>query len=84
MMTTGPKARVGGILAPTFPRPRIRQEVLDSSDYYTQREELIEFLESQDKSHRPKAASAGTTTSGPGPASSSDSASPRANVTAHP
>lgn len=53
MMTTGPKARVGGILAPSFPRPRIRQDVLDSSDYYTQREVLIEFLESQDKSHRP-------------------------------
>jgi len=54
MMTTGPKARVGGILAPTFPRPRIRQDVLDSSDYYPQREVLIEFLESQDKSHRAK------------------------------
>jgi nitrate ABC transporter ATP-binding subunit len=54
MMTTGPKARVGGILAPTFPRPRVRQEVLDSSDYYSQREVLIEFLESQDKSHRAK------------------------------
>ena len=81
MMTTGPKARVGGILAPTFPRPRIRQEVLDSADYYTQREELIEFLESQDKSHRPKAASAPAPTSSPNPA---DAASPRANVTAHP
>lgn len=79
MMTTGPKARVGGILAPTFPRPRVRQEVLDSADYYTQREVLIEFLESQDKSHRPKAAPAHT--SSPNPA---DATSPRANVTAHP
>ncbi len=33
--TDGPKARVGGILARNFPRPRIRQEVLDSADYYT-------------------------------------------------
>lgn len=56
MMTTGPRARVGGTLAPTFPRPRIRQDVLDASDYYTQREVLIEFLESQDKSHRNKPA----------------------------
>jgi len=80
MMTTGPKARVGGILAPTFPRPRVRQEVLDSSDYYTQREVLIEFLESQDKSHRPKAAPTPATTSGPNP---SDGVSHRANVTAH-
>lgn len=79
MMTTGPKARVGGILAPTFPRPRVRQEVLDSADYYTQREVLIEFLESQDKSNRPKAAPAPT--SSPNPA---DATSPRANVTAHP
>jgi nitrate/nitrite transport system ATP-binding protein len=55
MMTTGPKARVGGILAPTFPRPRVRQQVLDSPDYYAQRDVLIDFLESQDRSHRPQA-----------------------------
>jgi nitrate/nitrite transport system ATP-binding protein len=55
MMTTGPKARVGGIITPTFPRPRVRQQVLDSPDYYSQREELISFLEDQDRSHRPKA-----------------------------
>ena len=52
MMTTGPRARVGGIITPTFPRPRVRQEVLDSADYYAQREEIIRFLEEQDRSHR--------------------------------
>ncbi len=56
MMTTGPRARVGGIITPTFPRPRVRQEVLDSADYYAQREEIIRFLEEQDRSHRSVAA----------------------------
>ena len=71
MMTTGPKARVGGIITPTFPRPRVRQAVLDSSDYYAQREDLIQFLEDQDRSHRPKASS-----SSPSHASSNGSTGP--------
>lgn len=54
MMTTGPKARVGGVVTPTFPRPRVRQQVLDSPDYYAQRDRLIRFLEEQDRSHRPQ------------------------------
>jgi nitrate ABC transporter ATP-binding subunit len=52
MMTNGPLAKVGGILDNHLPYPRIREEVLDHPAYYTQREELITFLEDQDEKHR--------------------------------
>lgn len=45
MMTNGPAARVGGVLAVPFSRPRDRQEVMAHPDYYRLRENLIEFLE---------------------------------------
>ena len=45
MMTNGPAARVGDILPVDFPRPRLRQEVLEHTDYYAQRAHLMEFLE---------------------------------------
>jgi nitrate/nitrite transport system ATP-binding protein len=51
MMTSGPAARVGGILEVPFPRPRTRADVLEHPDYYALREELIGFLESQ--AHHP-------------------------------
>src|SRR5438876_5355063 len=47
MMTNGPAARLGGILEVPFPRPRDRQEILERSDYYLLREQLIAFLEDQ-------------------------------------
>ena len=47
MMTNGPAAEVGDVLEVRFPRPRNRQEILDHSDYYRLREQLIAFLESQ-------------------------------------
>jgi ABC-type nitrate/sulfonate/bicarbonate transport system ATPase subunit len=47
MMTNGPSARLGGILEVPFPRPRDRQEILERSDYYLLREQLIAFLEDQ-------------------------------------
>src|SRR2546425_5199467 len=47
MMTNGPAAEVGDILEVRFPRPRERREILDHSDYYRLREQLIAFLESQ-------------------------------------
>jgi len=43
-MTNGPEAEVGEILEVTFPRPRIRKEVLNHPDYYRLRETLISFL----------------------------------------
>src|SRR6185503_3129650 len=45
MMTNGPEAEVGDILAVKFPRPRERKAVLEHPDYYRLREHLIEFLE---------------------------------------
>lgn len=45
MMSNGPRARVGNIMAVDLPRPRSRQELLAHSDYYAYREELLEFLE---------------------------------------
>jgi nitrate/nitrite transport system ATP-binding protein len=44
MMTQGPNARVGRVLAVDLPRPRTRQALLDHPDYYRLRAELIDFL----------------------------------------
>ncbi len=52
MMTSGPAARLGGVLEIPFPRPRVRREVLEHPEYYPLREEIIGFLEEQD--HRPE------------------------------
>lgn len=49
-MTDGPEAEVGEILEVCFPRPRIRQEVLEHPDYYKLREQLIGFL--NDRAHK--------------------------------
>jgi nitrate/nitrite transport system ATP-binding protein len=48
MMTSGPGATLGAILHVPFPRPRNRKDVLEHPDYYSLREKLIGFLESQD------------------------------------
>jgi nitrate/nitrite transport system ATP-binding protein len=47
MMTSGPRARLGGILEIPFARPRDRAEVMDHPRYYELRESLIAFLNSQ-------------------------------------
>lgn len=44
MMTNGPEAEVGEVLEVPFARPRRRQELLESPEYYRLREQLIEFL----------------------------------------
>jgi nitrate/nitrite transport system ATP-binding protein len=49
MMTNGPSARLGGILDVPFPRPRNRQEILDQPEYYRLPEQLIAFLEDQER-----------------------------------
>ncbi|WP_437738285.1 ABC transporter ATP-binding protein [Sorangium sp. So ce1335] len=58
MMTNGPGARVGEILAVPFPHPRERQAVLEDPMYYPLRERLISFLESQAHKDPPAAESA--------------------------
>ena len=45
MMTRGPRAKVGRVLRVNYGRPRLRQEVIEHPDYYPQRGELINFLE---------------------------------------
>jgi len=45
MMTSGPAATVGEILAVPCPRPRSRVAVLNHPDYYRWRDHLISFLE---------------------------------------
>jgi nitrate/nitrite transport system ATP-binding protein len=45
MMTSGPAATIGEILAVPFPRPRCRVDVLNHPDYYRLRDHLIAFLE---------------------------------------
>ncbi|HKQ69109.1 MAG TPA: ABC transporter ATP-binding protein [Polyangiaceae bacterium] len=55
MMTSGPAARVGGILSVPFPKPRQRAAVLEHDDYYVLREQLIGFLEEQGHGHAPPA-----------------------------
>jgi nitrate ABC transporter ATP-binding subunit len=45
MMTSGPAARLGGIIDVPFGRPRDRTAVLEHPHYYPLREQLITFLE---------------------------------------
>ncbi|HUE73136.1 MAG TPA: nitrate ABC transporter ATP-binding protein [Pirellulaceae bacterium] len=52
MMTSGPAATVGEILPVPFPRPRIRQRVLAHPAYYDVREQMIRFLEEQDRAEQ--------------------------------
>lgn len=55
MMTSGPAATIGDVLEVPFERPRNRIDVLEDSRYYSLRERLIDFLESQDH-RKPKPA----------------------------
>lgn len=48
MMTNGPAARVGEIVEVPFSRPRVRESLLESDEYYALRERLIGFLEGQE------------------------------------
>ncbi len=50
-MTDGPAAGIGEIVEVDFPRPRLRKQVMEHSDYYKLRAQLIEFLEI--RAHRP-------------------------------
>jgi nitrate/nitrite transport system ATP-binding protein len=61
MMTSGPEARLGGILEVPFSRPRLRQEVLEHPDYYQLRERIMTFLEEQGHGDDDSVASAGHT-----------------------
>lgn len=49
MMTNGPRAKVGMELSIPFEKPRERQDVLAHPQYYDLREQMIQFLEEQQK-----------------------------------
>ncbi len=49
MMTNGPRARVGEVIETPFGRPRRRAAVLQHPEYYEKREQMIAFLEEQEK-----------------------------------
>jgi nitrate ABC transporter ATP-binding subunit len=45
MMTSGPAATVGEVLAVPFPRPRRREEIVATSEYFELRDAVVGFLE---------------------------------------
>ena len=45
MMTSGPAARIGGIVDVALPRPRSRHGALESREYFETRDRLLGFLE---------------------------------------
>lgn len=45
MMTNGPQATIGKIVNVDLPRPRSRKALLEHPDYYTYRQEVLDFLE---------------------------------------
>ncbi|GLO72001.1 hypothetical protein MACH17_35180 [Phaeobacter inhibens] len=52
MMTNGPQATIGKITDVGLPRPRTRKALLEHPDYYTYRQEVLDFLEEYE--HRAK------------------------------
>ena len=49
MMTKGPEARLGGVLTIPFPRPRDRAALFEDPEYDRLREQLLGFLEDEDR-----------------------------------
>ncbi|MEC9197452.1 MAG: nitrate ABC transporter ATP-binding protein [Pseudomonadota bacterium] len=55
MMTNGPQATIGKIVDVDLPRPRTRKALLEHPDYYTYRQEVLDFLEEYEHGAKPKA-----------------------------
>ncbi|NVO28815.1 ATP-binding cassette domain-containing protein [Donghicola sp. C2-DW-16] len=55
MMTNGPQATIGKIVNVDLPRPRTRKALLEHPDYYTYRQEVLDFLEEYEHGAKPKA-----------------------------
>ena len=47
LMTSGPAATVGQVLDVTFPRPRLRDELVGNAEYFWLRDAVLTFLEEQ-------------------------------------
>jgi nitrate/nitrite transport system ATP-binding protein len=56
MMTNGPRATIGKITEVKLPRPRTRKALLDHPDYYTYRQEVMDFLEEYEHGNKKKEA----------------------------
>lgn len=56
MMTNGPRATIGKIMDVNLPRPRTRRALLEHSNYYGYREELLSFLDECEHGAETKAA----------------------------
>ena len=54
MMTNGPQATIGKITNVDLPRPRSRKALLEHPDYYTYRQEVLDFLEEYEHGAKPK------------------------------
>ncbi len=54
MMTNGPQATIGKIVDVDLPRPRTRKALLEHPDYYTYRQEVLDFLEEYEHGAKPK------------------------------
>lgn len=54
MMTNGPQATIGKITDVKLPRPRTRKALLEHSDYYNYRAEVLDFLEEYEHGAKPK------------------------------
>ncbi len=53
MMTNGPQATIGKITDVKLPRPRTRKALLEHPDYYTYRQEVLDFLEEYEHGAKP-------------------------------
>ncbi|MEX0303048.1 MAG: ABC transporter ATP-binding protein [Leisingera sp.] len=60
MMTNGPQATIGKITKVGLPRPRTRKALLEHPDYYTYRQEVLNFLEEYEHGAKPKLEPAAT------------------------
>ena len=54
MMTNGPQATIGKITNVDLPRPRTRKALLEHPDYYSYRQEVLDFLEEYEHGAKPK------------------------------
>ncbi|MEM9433914.1 MAG: ABC transporter ATP-binding protein [Pseudomonadota bacterium] len=59
MMTNGPQATIGKIVDVDLPRPRSRKALLEHPDYYSYRQEVLNFLEEYEHGAKPKPKAAG-------------------------
>ncbi len=61
MMTNGPQATIGKITDVNLPRPRTRKALLEHPDYYSYRQEVLDFLEEYEHGNAPKSPASGGT-----------------------